>query len=720
MSGDLLERLVEQGALEPLDRQLALRSLQRCGSLPEQEPAWALGTALAMAAIRDGHTCLEIGPDFPKTPGEWLAARDATDVSRDADLPGWPDPAGWADALSRCPLVRVLPSGGKVPGGRDERRLFVLDRRRDRPRLYLERYWDAEQRLISQVSRRMSREEGGAPAWTAEDLAALREDLEFLLPVERPEDRQGVLDQRLALVQSLLRPFLVLTGGPGTGKTSTIVSLLALHLRDAVRRGQSGEPPLRVAVLAPTGKAAARIVESIQKGLERMRKRIESGTPAAADWDRVMAWIPKEAATVHRALGYYPETGTFLHGPDNPLPVDIAVVDEASMLDAMLSVRLVDALPDSCRVLWVGDRDQLVSVQAGAVLAGLCRSGRSLRIGLSDQICRQVREVLGDGVARLDEGLPVPAPMADALAVLRYSFRTRKADMLAEAVRVIQDLDDCRDPAETAARCRQWTEGLPTEDRPFAEPGEAVPGIRFLASEDRPMPSQEVPQRSAGRLPGLSEELVDRMVRRWRAVLDEAVSSVQRARSLEEYQKAVREALQALGRFTVLCTHRQGPRGSEACTEAILKRWDGVMKETSRFFVGQPLMVLANDYSQNLFNGDTGIVLPPFEGEEGDLVACFRHLGEAGFRMVTPSRIGEVATAFAVTVHKAQGSEFDEVLLVTPREEDPFLTRELIYTAITRAREAVEVAGPRTVFADALTRRTQRHSGLLDAFWPDG
>lgn len=719
MADELLRRLEDIRVLDPLDRQLAIRALGRCDVVPDQEPVWAVGIALAMAAIRDGHTCLEIGPDFPKTPDAFVAGHDA---SPDGEpLPGWPDPATWPDTLARCPLVRVVPGDGP-----SDRRLLVLDRRFRSPRLYLERYWDAEQRLVTQVRQRLSLEDGSEGAVsrpdlrpTASDLPDLRRDIEWLVPLDDPRHEAGVRDQRLALVQSIRHPFLVLTGGPGTGKTTSIAAWIALWLRQAQRRGLPGDPPLRVALLAPTGKAAARIVASIQEGIDRMRRRIGAEQSSGADWSRVIDWIPREAATVHRALGYHPDSGSYRHGPDHPLPVDLAVVDETSMLDGMLALRLLQALPDHCRVLWVGDRDQLASVQAGAVLGGLCRAGRSLRMGLSPAMASLVQELLGAGVSRADPGLPLPGPLTDAVAVLLHSFRTAGDSSLAAQIRSIQELDDCPGPTELVAQCRRIVEGWPLEPPGEEVPGSA-PGIRVLAGEDVPLPDRDGSRPRAG-LPAFRPETLDWMVQRWKATLDPAVQQVKRSRTREEYQQAVRAALEALKGFAVLCTHRQGPRGAEACTEAIRRLWGGSgAGEGRRFFVGQPLMVLANDYFLNLFNGDTGIVLPAFGDDPEDLVACFGQVEAPGFRIVPPSRIVESATAFAVTIHKAQGSEFGEVVVVTPREEDSFLTRELIYTAISRARHRAWIAGPRNVVADALARRTRRDSGLVDAFWPEG
>ena len=738
MASDLLQPLVDGGILEPLDRALVRRALQRIGTTPDDHPAWAFPLALALRAPRLGHTHLRIDEEFPRHPREVLeeGLEDRVPGADSTCLPEWPDPRTWAEELSRCPLVRVFPElGDPLPEGpqaspEDPRALWVLVRDDREARLYLERFWDAERRFLRQVADRLAGGPGSGPEGAGSpvlavrpgDLPAVREDLEVLLPIRDPNGAGGVLDQRLALIQGLSAPFLVLTGGPGTGKTTTIASFLGLCFRQARRLGLPGDPPIQVRAMAPTGKAAARMTEAIRGRVEDLRKALtDQPTSVREDWEDVLRWMSVEAGTVHRLLRWSPREETFLHGLEHPLPADLVIVDEVSMLDLVLTVRLLDALPPGCRVLLVGDRDQLVSVQAGSVLGDLCRSGRPLDFGVGPDLGRLARSLLPGEPSRLGLGSPPAGPLPDALAVLRHSFRTGSdRNPLTRFVRRVQDLDDRASREALLSDARALASGLPPWPGPSSEGGPGDdPGIWLLeAEESLAGPRGTSP---AGRTKAAwSREMRGLATGRWVAILEPALDAVKAATGEPAWRRAAAAALRSLQGFMILCSHRQGPRGSEECNRIVREAlWARGLGGDGPWFSGQPVLVTENDYTTGLFNGDLGIVLPAPPGDSSGLTVCFAGGPDQGVRTFPPTRVPGLVPAFALTVHKSQGSEFDEVLFVGPLQDDPFLTREMIYTAVTRARRRVWLASTREAVAGALARRTRRDSGILPALWSE-
>ncbi|MDF1556132.1 MAG: exodeoxyribonuclease V subunit alpha, partial [Deferrisomatales bacterium] len=456
----------------------------------------------------------------------------------------------------------------------------------------------------------------------------------------------GPDDQRLAALAAAAKPFCVISGGPGTGKTSTVVKVLALLVEQRL-----GDPP-RIALAAPTGKAAARLMGSIRAARDAL--------PCSA---AVRGAIPAEVSTVHRLLGAIPGSPRFRHNPENPLPHDVVVVDEASMVALPLMARLVDALAPGARLVLVGDHRQLASVEAGAVLGDLCGSGRVR--GFSPRFAALVARVTG---------APLPGPVAeeglpDAIVVLQQNYRFGPASGIGAVSRALWD-----DPA---AALQLLIAG-------------AHPDVGWT---DAPAP---------GALPGALAG----------AVLDGYGPVVGAA--------GPAEALEAFGRFQLLCALRGGPYGVEGLNrlaEGVLAR-EGRIEPRGGWYRGRPVLVTRNDYGVGLFNGDVGIAWPdPARGGE---LGVFFPAPDGALRSVAPGRVPSHDTAYAMTVHKSQGSEFHRVLLVLPDRDSEVLTRELLYTGLTRARSEVRVWGRREVFARAAARRTVRPSGLGEKVWGPG
>jgi exodeoxyribonuclease V alpha subunit len=502
-------------------------------------------------------------------------------------------------------------------------------------RLYLHRYWKHEQTLAAALRDRIHRRPALAiPAPT------LRESLDRLFP----NSGAGPDDQKLAAWMAATRGLTVITGGPGTGKTRTVVWMLAALLE------ARGTEPLEIAICAPTGKAASRIAESILKA--------QAELPCS---DAVKARLPRTATTLHRLLGTIPFSPRFRRDAGNPLTADVVVVDEASMVDLALMTRLVQALRPGARLVLVGDKDQLASVEAGNVLGELC--GQAARRLYSRETAMEA--AAGAGVVLSpDEVGDQSAGLADCIVELRRNWRFGSQSGLSTLSAAIN-------AGEVEGVRRQLNEGHAVH---------------------RPLPSP----------PRLAAELA--------LHIGEALRSQMRERD-------PLAALAAAARFRVLTAVRKGPFGMEsinAACEALL-RADGLIAGTGAWYAGRPVMVTRNDAELRLFNGDVGVCLP--DPEAGGELRVFFADSEGRLRSLPPSRLPEHETVFAMTVHKSQGSEFDRVLLVLPDRDSPLLTRELIYTAVTRARSGVEVWSTPAVLQAAILRRTDRASGLRDTLW---
>lgn len=535
---------------------------------------------------------------------------------------------------------QLLASGIVTRASAGPVRPLVLDMEN---RLYLARYFDYEQRL-AQVIRSRQADHPFTPGPAA--LAAL--DAAFAGSTQQPDW------QKIACALALRNRLTIISGGPGTGKTTTVANLLACLLAD--------RPDCRIALAAPTGKAAARLVEALR-------------TRAASLPPEIQARLPQEASTVHRLLGIHPEHPRPRFHAGQPLPVDVLVVDEASMLDLSLAVRLVEAVPPTARLILLGDKDQLAAVEAGAVFAELSAQARltpETAAALGAWCQQPVPATTADAVEDARAGL-----LADCVIWLRYSHRFGQHSPLGQLATAI-----CQGDAETAL-------------------------AQLAARQADPAAPVRLVDDAATELPATA----------WNALQAACEDYIRAVQAYDPAQPDPAPVFAAFDAFRILCARRSGLRGVETVNRVLEARLRPLLSHpddaaNSPFYRGRPLIMVRNNVVTRLFNGDIGICLPERDAEGvWGLTACFPD-PQQGFRRLPLARLPEHESAFALTVHKSQGSEFTRVAVIFPDQDGPLLSRELLYTAITRARQGVTLYAATAILAAAIERRSDRHNGL--------
>ncbi|HET6965507.1 MAG TPA: exodeoxyribonuclease V subunit alpha [Acidimicrobiales bacterium] len=637
---ELLRPFNQAGVLAAADVHAAIRLARMAGSTDEEV---ALAAALAVRAPRVGHVSVDLADVR-------TSVVDA-DEEVDLDLLPWPDPDGWLRRVAGSDLV-APDSDAADPDPTDPSRPLVLAGRA----LYLDRYWRAEMAVASEILARLGATPGGAPDARQED----EERLARLFP------GAGSADQLRAARLALHSRFTVIAGGPGTGKTTTVARLLAALMEEAEAAGTRA--PL-VGLAAPTGKAAARMEEAVRAEAERIQ--------ASADTRARLAEVG--GSTLHRLLGTrFDRPGRFRHHGRHRLPHDVVVVDEASMVSLSLMASLAEAVRPDARLVLVGDPEQLVSVEAGAVLADIVGPAGDATPFPGPSGAREVSgpEAGGGGGGRL----------GGSIAILRQNHRfTGALATLAEAVR--------------AGRSEEVLAILSSGD----------PDVAWTEAD----PGGLVPQGQGG-VPGPGGSALSGL----HAVTSAWAGAVRLAATAGDSVGAI----EALRRHRVLCAHRRGPAGV-AVWNRLIEGWavDSPPSAAGEgmWYTGRPVLVTANDYALRLFNGDTGVAVNAGDEAEpaGRLVVAFDEGRGRPTRAVSPSRLNSVETVFAMTVHKSQGSEFDRVTLLLPAATSRLLTRELLYTAITRAREGVAVMGTEEALRTAVETPIARASGLGRRLW---
>lgn len=615
------------GVLTAADEHVAGTIVRLTGDHPE--PA-EVAVALAVRAPRLGHVCL----DLERTLAVGLA--DAGEARVEVALP---DLTTWLEALEASPSVR-----------RPEETTAVTPLVLDGSRLYLDRYWGYEQRLVDRLTDLM------AAVPSARDPHLVEEQLDLLFDggEDDPQRRAAEVATRHGLT--------VLTGGPGTGKTTTVVRLLATLWTTAA------EPP-RIVLAAPTGKAAARLAEAIRE--------VAADLPLDAQVIASLQRLP--ATTLHRLLGWQPRSPTrFRHDARHPLPYDVVIVDEASMASLPLMSKLTDALAPGTHLVLVGDRDQLASVDAGAVLSDVCGPR-------------------GGGALTGSTGT-VAAGLAESIVTLTRFHRFGPDSGIGAVARAIGRLDtETNHPDTSTASDDAVTEVLELLRGERTEPG----GPDRYDDVALVVPTE--PQQGSA-LPA--------------AVLDEVVTGYAAAVRAALADAPVTEVLEAFDRVRVLAALRRGPDGVDALTPLIGRHLAAAVPDYHHdqpFPVGQPVLVTRNDHASRLYNGDVGVVMRDPEDPTRRRVAFLTADGQV--RLIAPGRLPDSEPVFAMSIHKSQGSQFERVVLVLPRRDSPLLNRQLVYTGVTRAARHVTVVANEPILRSALGRQVQRASGLAERLW---
>jgi exodeoxyribonuclease V alpha subunit len=448
--------------------------------------------------------------------------------------------------------------------------------------------------------------------------------------------------QVVAAALAVFNQFTVISGGPGTGKTHTVARILALLIEQAKGAGSA------IALAAPTGKAAARLTDMVSTIKAELDCPLE-----------VKALIPDKAFTIHRLLGPIYGAKTFRYNASNRLPYDVIVIDEASMIDLPLMAKLATALKENCRLILLGDKDQLASVEPGAVFGDICDTGsvNTFSTGFASAVGQLIPSELPHQEVQ-------GSVLADSIVVFQKSYRFGPESgigLLASAVKE-------RNPSEAFMLLK----GANQDDIIWRE---APPG----------------------------ESLDNAIEESFFAFYSDYLTS-----------QSPEEAFSLFNRFHLLCALRHGPYGVIALNGTVeqMCRRRGLIQKAGRWYKCQPVMVTSNDYQLKLFNGDVGILFP--DPDAGGQLRVYFPADGGGFRKLLPGRLKTYETVYAMTVHKSQGSEFDNVMVLLPDRPSKVVTRELVYTAITRAKKTVEIWGSEIALREALSRTTRRESGLKD------
>lgn len=667
----------EQGWLRRLDSALADFVAQHD---PQAEPALLVATALLAHMEGRGHVCLPLR-EVVSPPYSLLAWPTQTSDALSAlwqQLPG--TLSAWLQALQRSPVVRCVASGAPDSG-----QPLVLGGTPEAPLLYLRRYWGYEQQVAQAVAQR-------AAAQRTVDEAAARAWLQRLFPPPSASDgaSSAALDwQKIACALALRSQLTVITGGPGTGKTYTAARLLALLLATSAHPAQ-----LRVALAAPTGKAAARLRQSIDQSLASLQASLGEEIHLHALAERM-----GQARTLHALLGMRPGSRQFEHTAQHPLDVDVLIVDETSMVHLEMMAALLHALPPQAKLILLGDKDQLASVEAGSVLGDLCAQAQAARY--SPATCTYLQSVAGE---ELPPSQVVGSALEQQTVMLRHSRRfggdigalARAVNAgVARSTQVVPGDADVPRAAYDLLQCgtQQALQpgAAPEAGKVFVLPAPVhTDAVVRLALQGRPC------------APACYAHYLQEM----RARPSSAGDTVQ------EHARWVSRVLQAFDRFRILCAVHDGPWGDRAMNQQVQSALAraGLLQPDGEWFAGRPVMVTRNDKALGVFNGDVGVVLPaPGSGQA--LRAYF--LDGEQLRSVSVSRLAHVETAFAMTIHKSQGSEFFHTVVVLPDSGGDLLTRELVYTGITRAKEFLTVVEPRPgLLGSAMAQQVRRASGL--------
>lgn len=613
-----IQQLYDKGLLAEIDLRFAELMARLSGDGAAEELFLAC-VLLSNTVGRGKHVCL----DFE----EWSSRSVLRLLDEGHEAKSGPDqefrtPSAddWMRRIAQSPVV----------GGPGDYAPLILDQAGRR--LYLFRYWQYEQQLAAGLRRRAA----GPPA--SVDAELLKDGLKRCFPM--PDKPLETNWQKIAAFMALTKNLCVITGGPGTGKTFTAAGIIRLMLMQ--------QPDMSIALCAPTGKAAARL----QASMAAAEKRLQAETPVPLDL------FPRTVYTIHRLLGASGMVAGFRYNDRRRLPFQVVIVDEASMVSLSLMAGLFSAMDPKTRLILLGDKNQLASVEAGAVLGDICAA---MAVDtFSDDFCSRCRDICDESLSASACG--ATDPLADCAVALKRNYRFPEGTSINEVSRAINR-------------------------------GDAAQAFRVIEDDV----SATV----------VREPLPDRkdVGKRLRQIAVPYFENICRAESVEA-------ALTALDAFRIICAHRNGGYGVEALNTAVENELAarGIVDAAETFYKGRPVMITRNDYVRQLYNGDAGVI---WEDESGARRACFPDAA-GSWRSFSPFRLPPHETVFAMTIHKSQGSEFDSLLMILPEKPSPVLTRELVYTGLTRARTSVVIWADDEILETAVKSNINRRSGLRE------
>lgn len=629
----LLEQAITQNLLRPLDLRFAQMLVE------DENPILLFVFAYLSAQTGAGHVCLPLS----------IIQKDQLFDGRQKEFAqeiwqkmGKPSAKKIVEELTHCHCVSQSNDDFSSP--------IILDN----GLLYLQRMWSYEEKVAQ-----FFRQEHSIVDIDENELIKV---LNQLFPATK--ESQETNWQKVAASVAITSPISIISGGPGTGKTTTVAKILAAFVMLT-----SNEKPI-IQLAAPTGKAAARLTESLGKALAQLNLSEEENK-----------WMPKQAQTIHRLLGAQPESQQVRYHKDNPLQLDILVVDEASMVDLPMMARLIDALPSKCHVIFLGDKDQLASVEAGAVLGDICRFSED---GFSQKRFDQINQLTQGELVKSTDIIPVSqtpvSVVSDSLCLLRKSYRFGEDSGIGQLALAVN-----KGQAKTTIALLKKAEVSPQQLEIALEPQD----VSFIALESKES---------------------------YLLMIQDAVNAYREYLTLVSQKASPDIILNAFNQYRLLCARREGSFGVSGLNdriEMLLHRQRLIRRPTNSYqsdYIGRPIMIQRNDSTLGLFNGDIGIML---NNDEGEMKAFFQ-LPDGKLKAIQPSRLPQHETAYVMTVHKSQGSEFTHTALVLPDKFSPVVSRELLYTALTRAKQKLSLYASESMVKMAIQTRIQRRSGLID------
>ena len=621
-----IEQGIAQGWLKPLDRAFVQFLLTQS---PQANQVVLLAAALVSHQLGTGEVYLDLVA-LVKNPQHTLGlADDSNTVDFAQDLLKQYSLEDWVESLKQAPELVGLGEG-VTP--------LVLDVVHNR--LYLRRYWQYQQTVTQVIDRLVQPVRDSLPEQVKVESAKLFEpDSDH--PIPSPDW------QKIACVVALRAKFSIITGGPGTGKTTTLTKLLAVLIKMASADASLGRP-LNIILAAPTGKAAARVSESINGAVEKLNVD-----------EAIKQQMPRKASTLHRLLGSIPNSRQYKYNQHNRLVADVVIVDEASMIDLEMMAALLAALPDTASLILLGDKDQLASVEPGSVLGDLCHGAGGLAYDPST-----LAWIESYASERLTENpLSQGQVYNQQTTVLQHSYRFNDESGIGNLAKAVNAGDYPKVAAILNAPAEYYPDLNPAHIADYQahkkQPKDALAVLEKLVLPN-PDPKQKI------RLTGYG-------------LYRQTIKNKSGYSSLDDWAWAV---LNAFDTFRVLSPLRRGVYGVDGLNQRI-EQWLDQQSKSQAWYQGRPVMVTSNDYGLGLMNGDIGIAL---KDQNNKLRVAFP-AADQQIHWVSPLRLPNVETAYAMTVHKSQGSEFSHVVLVLPDQISQVLTRELIYTGITRAKK---------------------------------